>query len=51
MAQITGEQYAQAWLNFQEGKISLEEWEAVAVKMWEQIMLQNLDVLKRLADR
>lgn len=51
MEQVTPSQYQQAWRDFQAGKISLKEWEAVAVKMWEQTMLENVDVLKRLADR
>ena len=48
---ITTEQYSQMWREFQAGMISEKEWTDFATKMWEQSMLDNIDVFKRLADR
>jgi hypothetical protein len=48
---ITPQQYGDAWQAFQRGEITMEEWVAIAKKMWEQNIEENKDVLIRLASR
>ena len=48
---MTQQEYNQAFLAFKAGKITMAEWRKIVDTMWEQNMIECLDVFQRMKDK